>query len=315
MATKKKVRKVFAYRIDTPLFYVKKNEMNMNHYDTNRFQEFLKAIVNENDRKLHIDHSKLVRLETIQDSNDSDFLEGIFIASRFGEEQDIINVDTLSTTGKLMRRESVKGEVSFILCKKSGLLLVQSDSSLVINRNSIDTYLTAFVPLMRPYISAYNQNNKDTQITHESTFFTIRTVPSDDFFKKIRELARVKGASVFVNTKNNPQNAAIDYFRNEAEENQVDNFGEIRITLMNKVMGTGVRNVENFFRTLVELQKYDKYEIEGKTHAGRNKTVTMGLQDTSFEVKVLVNDNGVVDRSSLIEEMVRIAKFRNPLEK
>lgn len=310
---KKRVRKVFAYRIETPLFDLKKNQMKMDCYDNTRFEKFLKQIITLSDRKLLIDDSKLIRMEILVDSDDYDFLEGIFIASRFGEEQDIIDVDTLNTTGKLRQRESVKGEVSFVLCKKTGLLLVQSDSSLVVNRNTLDKYFSSFSSIINSNIIDFNKANKDFQIPNETAYFTIRIVPSDDFFKKIRQLARIKGASVFVDTIKSPNNKAIEYFRKEAEGNNVDDFGGIRISLINSVMGSGVRNVENYFRKLVELQKYDKFEVEGKTPGGRDKKVTMKIQDTSFEVKVPINNNGVIDRSVLLDEMIKIAKFQNPL--
>jgi hypothetical protein len=317
MSTKKKVKRVFAYAIETPVYDIKNNSFIIDRYDNQRFEPYLreiKNIQNENDRKLLIDQSKLILLDKLQDSMDSDFLEGTLIASRFGEQQDIFDVDTLVKTGELKRRDSVKGEVSFILCKKTGLLLVQSDSSLVVNRNSIDRYFMYFEKIIKRRISEFNLIDKNFSIPSLTSFFTIRVVPSDDFFKKIRQLARVKGATVIVDMKKNPNNQAINYFRQQAEEKNVDNFGEIAITLINKKIGTGIRNVEDFFRNLIEMQRYDKYIVEGKTQAGRNKTVTMGIQDTSFEVKVPINENGIIDRSVLLNEMINIAKFQNPLK-
>jgi hypothetical protein len=310
----RKVKKrIFAYQICTPLLNRHTNSLDDKRYDHDRFEWLLNAISSQpaNQRAMRFEN-KLIDMMYYHDSlEDANLIEGLFISTRYGELQDIIDVNTLTTTGNLQDHEGVKNEISFVLCKKTGLLLVQSDSARVVTRNTLDKYFSNKVQLINNIISEFNHNNDPLHIV-DNMFFTIQTIVSDDFFKKIRQLARIKEAKVFITLKESKNNAAVEYYQ-DALESEVDMVDEISISLINKKTRTGIRNVEKFFRKLIELEKYDRYEVQGYTHSNDPKRITFDSQAMDFPVYVSQNDNGLLNRTELVEEMIKIAKYSNPL--
>lgn len=305
------VRNLYTYEVKTPTL---DNATTLKEeYVNERFERFLREINSlEIDEKAKRFEGKLVWLTDVEDTYDSNYLTGVFKAGRYGEEQDIFDVQQLIQIGTKGINDSVISEVSFVLCKKTGLLLLESDRYRVVSRTLIDRYLGKLQYIMQDFINDHNLMNPNKLIA-EQMFYTIKTILTDDFFEKLENIARIKKATVYISIDTKDDNIANHYFRTAADEIGVDGYDQIAISLVNNIRGTGIRHIKRLFENLIELEKFDKYEIEGFTHFNRQKTIHIGTQAKYFEVEVDINENGLINRPKLVEDMVEIAKKNNPL--
>ncbi|GGD05111.1 hypothetical protein [Pontibacillus salipaludis] len=307
------VKNVYAYKVNTPTLINNASSSYREEYVNNRFERFLREINNKTlSEKAKKFDGKLVWLEEVSDTEDSNFLTGTFKAGRYGEEQDIYDVEQLIHSGTKKKNDSVISEIVFVLCKRSGLFLLESDSHRIVTRTNIDKYLGKMQGIMEDFIADHNSLNPSSLIV-DSMYYTIHTILTDDFFEKLNDLARIKEAKVFVDVESNEQNAAESHYRNMANEMGVDGYDQVAISLVNSKRGTGIRHIKKLFENLIQLEKYDRFQIEGYTHHSRHRTVHIGTQAKFFEVRYSKNPNGLPNRPQLISNMVKIAREDNPL--
>ncbi|GED61528.1 hypothetical protein ABER61_28805 [Brevibacillus formosus] len=302
--------KIYGFEIITPKFFG--NGYDMERYDHDQMEYFFSEIMNLKERKRVFHYKgKMINLVSCKQSSDADFMEGVFTSAKFGQEQDIINVYDQTTTGQKGKNEGVKNEVHFVLQKKTGLLLVQYDDQRVVSRDLIKRFFDNHLPLMDRYKSEFKKVNKPYEIP--KSFLQIKTLPSKQFFDELRQMATIKEAYVLADLSKGTNNQAVEFLRNEAQENEVDGFQQIKISLLNKVKRTGIRHIEDYFKKMLELEAYDGYGVSGIAHSGKTKNLTMARVPHNYDINVSVNTVGLISVSELISQMVYIAKYDNPL--
>ncbi|QDS35817.1 hypothetical protein [Brevibacillus brevis] len=302
--------KIYGFEIITPKFVG--NGYDMERYDHDQMEFFFKEIMKLNERNRVFRYKgKMINLVSCKQSSDADFIEGVFTSAKFGQEQDIINVFDQTTTGQKGKNEGVKNEVHFILQKKTGLLLVQYDDQRVVSRDLIKRFFDHHLSLMDRYKNEFKNVNKPYEIP--KTFLQIKTLPSKHFFDELRQMATIKEAYVLADLSKGANNNAVEYLRDEAQENEVDGFQQIKISLLNKVKSTGIRHIESYFKKMLELEAYDGYGVSGISHSGKTKSLTMARVPHNYDINVSINSAGLINVSELMSQMVYIAKYDNPL--
>ncbi|MGR9544822.1 hypothetical protein [Priestia megaterium] len=315
--TNKTFVKIQAYELFTPKFLG--DSFAMERYDHEQIEYLLQCICNIplRERAFHIGKSgeyKVINLVDIRHSEDQDFMEGTFSCARYGQLEEIINVHEQIKTGEKPRDHGLKNEVPFILDKRNGLMLLHKDKNNVVSREMIYKYFRYHINEIDLYCEKFNSVNPIAKIFKRS-FVKVGAVPSQDFFEEIKKFALIKEAFVIKNIEDAEQinNEGIAFLTREATENNVEDFQEMKVSYKNTVKKRGIKHITAFFEKLYEADKYDKYGVSGQLESGKPKTITMAKFPQTYDIKVSINENGIISLSDLINEMIAIAKYQNPV--
>ncbi|WP_374717484.1 hypothetical protein [Neobacillus sp.] len=304
--------KIQAFEISTPKFLGKSYDPD--RYDHEQIEYLIKKILKEplKKRAFH-KNNKVINLLTCKDSDDQDFMEGTFSTARYGQEEEIIDVHEQNVAGNKPKNHGVKHELHFLLDKNTGLLLIQKDKNNVISRDMLHRYFNYHLALAEKYREAFNKINPNLKIIKRS-YVKVTTVPSQEFFEEIEKFALIKEAFVIKDVDtDNITNEGLQYLRNQAIDNGVENFQTMKVSYMNNVKRSGIKHVKQFLKKLYEEEKYDNYGVTGTLESGKNRTLTMARIPQGYDVKVTFNEMGLPNFQEIISHMVNIAKFNNPI--
>ncbi|WP_026582116.1 hypothetical protein [Bacillus sp. J33] len=311
MAGRNEYIKINAFEFCTPKFFG--DYYSKDRYDHEQIEYLLNKIttIPIQNRAFHR-KGKMINLINFQTSDDTDFIEGTFTSAKYGQKQEIIDVYTQSKTGDKEKEHGVKNEIKFVLDKRNGLILVQHDREGVVGRDMIHRFLNHHSDLAESYREAFNTINPKAKIMKRS-FVKVIALPSQEFFNALDDFVRIKEAFVMVDVEGNINNEGIEYLTNEAHEQNMEDFQEMKITYRNKVSKGGIKQVKQFLKHLSDLDKYDNYGVSGHLPSGKSKTISMAKIPHAYYEEVYVNENGIPDGSQIIRHMVRISKFDNPI--
>lgn len=304
---KNKHIKVLCFQICTPKLNTVRNSYDDTRYDFNEFDLFLDQILKQplNDRGWDFD-GKFMVLEKCHDSADSNYYEGFFTSGRYGQVSDYRHRKTFA------RRKSNKtvdeGEENltyFVLEKGTGKLFLQSDGQRLVTKNAVDKYLRSKLDLFEPHIPLINKKISPLMIT-DRNFFVIKTIYTDDFFREISMLMRIKKAELEIKYDVDVNNKVIQELRNQATN--ITGASNFKYAVINKERGGSLGRVEEFIKYIEEVDKYENILVEGTNQAGRNKTVKLEDHAKDFDVKVKVNENGIISDEDLISGIIEFAK-------
>lgn len=303
--------KIQAFELFTPKYLG--NSYDVERYDHEQIDYLFEQIKNIPLEQRAFHRKNKVINFTLTHSDDQDFVEGTFSSARYGQVEDIIDVHKQTTQGQKPKDHGLKNEVPFILDKRNGLLLVQKDRNNVVGRDMIHRFFTYHLDLVIPYCEKFNQINDSAQILKRS-FVKVGSVPSDEFFNEIENFATIKEAFVVKNVETDKINSeGIEFLANEAKDNDVEDFQQMKISYQNTVRKGHIKHIKAFFKKLHEEDKYDNFGVTGKLESGKDRTLTMAKIPKSYDVKVNVNNNGVPSLSEIIDRMVRVCKYDNPV--
>ncbi|KWZ68341.1 hypothetical protein [Bacillus altitudinis] len=312
----KKPVTVLGYEICTPKF--KEDIWDEDRYDNEMIEVFLNLImyVDIKDRAFRR-KNKMINLQSIKQSDDADFLEGVFFTAKYGKEQTIIDVPNQIDAGKKEKNHGVKNEVNFLIHKRTGLLLIEKDSEGVARASMIQKFFRYHRELIYPYIEEFNKNNRPIKI-YKNSFYRINSLPSKSFFDEIEEFSTVKEAfyykDISLGEGANNQAADLMYHYNNASENGVSGVTRVKVSFQNKIPKGSVKHVVSYFQRLFESQNYDGIGVSGKLNSGRHRTIELENIQRAFDISVEHSDTGIVSLQDLIKEMVQIAKRDNPVK-
>jgi len=312
---KEKVIKIFAYELSTPKFNYEKQHLQEGRYDHAHFEKLLSAIIelNTQNRPLHLD-GKFITLEYYKNSDDTDIIEGAFTSAKYGQIPDWVHSRTLRRrkSGKDIE-EGEESRTHFIIDKKTGLFLLQSDTERIVSRNSIDKYFRHHSTLINDFIKEYNIENTNKFEIYPKMFYRLVTVISDDFYKDIDKLSRIKKGTLEVDVNQDINNDALNAIKKQsAKIGNVENVGYV---VHVKTRGRGLTNVKEFFKQIEELNRYSDIIVEGSSALGIHKKVNLVDHPYKYEIKIPVNSNGIPNNVKLIEHMVYLSKHENPLRR
>lgn len=307
-------KRIYAFKISTPVTNIETDTMNPHIFIRDLFETFLNRIQTQNQNiKALTDDGKFFDLHSFSQSDDADFVEGVFHTTRYGTQNDIIEIATKAIQGQVLPSQGVKYDVHFVLCRRTGLLLVESDPYRVATRNTIDKYLSKKQTLMTDYIQDYNRRNRP-QFIYDSMIFTIENVMDEGFYDQLAEITRIKEVSGYMEVNENDQNEAVSRFKREAagEDHNITEVTEFKISLLNSVRNSGLKHVRRFIQNSLDLEKFSRFEVAGYDSMSRKRIATFNVKPVSFYVNVEVNENGLINSGQLLNEMVNIAKYDNP---
>jgi hypothetical protein len=314
--TETTTKRIFAYKICTPVTNLEFDQMNKDVYLRQIFEPFLTEVMNQSvNVKALREEGKFFDINSINQNEDADYLEGVFHTTRYGTQNDIIEITTQAVQGQVLPTQGVKFDVHFVLCRRTGLLLVESDPFRVATRNTIDTYLSKKQTLVKQFIEDYNKENYP-QFVYDSMVFTIESVMDQGFYDQLAEISKIKEVSGYMEVTDDGQNAAISKFKNDAagNEHNVSEVTEFKISLINSVRNSGLKHVKRFIDNSLDLEKFSRFEVSGYDNMNKKRTASFNVKPVSFYVNVDINGNGVINSAQLIQEMVNIAKEDNPLD-
>ncbi|PAQ15031.1 hypothetical protein CD798_08280 [Bacillaceae bacterium SAOS 7] len=305
---------IFAYKISNPITNIDTNIINDTFYSYKLFEKFLDLIIGNQPSKF-MDGSKYIDLISTKQSSDAEILEGKIHTTRYGSLSNILNVKTNQVVGQLNPTEGVVNEINFVICRKTGLLLIQSDPFRVATRNFINEYFNRKQTLANKLVDTYNSTNHPNHI-YKEFLFTMETLVDQDFYTQLARIARIKELSITAEITKSNDNSALDQFkvrRLEEDHVNVEGVTELVYTLRNKVFNDGLKHVERFVRNVIDLEKVSKLEAKGYNEACKVETASFSIKPVKFYVNTTKNSNGILDQSEIIEGMIQIVKTKNPL--
>jgi len=177
----------------------------------------------------------------------------------------------------------------------------------------IHRFLGYHAEVAEDYREKFNTINSAT--IPKRSYVQVVTIPSEEFFEEVEKFALIKEAFVIkeVEGGNPTNNEGIEYLARQAKENDVEDFQEMRVTYRNTVKKRGIKHIKAFFQKLYEEDKFDNYGVSGTLESGKNRTITMAKIPQGYDVRVEFNDNGIPSMSGIINQMVTIAKYKNPI--
>ncbi|WYU50346.1 hypothetical protein MHH67_13265 [Bacillus sp. FSL K6-0047] len=315
-SAKGEVVQVYAYKISTPLTNIDTNAMDPEFYSYEFFEGFLDILVSSKNRTF-MDGSRYIELVSFKQSDDADIIEGKIHTTRYGTLNNILNVETREVTGQLNPTEGVVNEINFVICRQTGLFLVQSDPFRVANRNQLDNYFTRKQVLAEDLANEYNKQNHP-YLLYNNNFFFIETVFNKDFYEQLAKIAKVKEVSITSKVQKPEDNAALEAFKKESDQELDENLviggvTEAVYTVKNSIRNGGLKHVERFVKNIVDFEKVSKLEAKGYNEFSKPETASFEVKPVRYPVVTTKNSNGVLDQSEIIKGMVDIAKYKNPL--
>jgi len=300
--------KVFCFQIYTPKMDAKRSLYKEERYDSEQFELFLDVLSKQDIADIGWDNNgKFLVLENFTVSDDSDFVEGFFTSGRYGQVSDYRHRKTFARRkSNKTRDEGEENVIHFVIERKSGKLFLQSDGQRLVSKNSIDLYLRSNMDLFEDQIKLINKRIKPLMITESKTFFIIKTIYTSDFYNEIRKLMRIKKATFMIKHDVDVDNDIVKVMRNKADK--VQGADQFHYSIVNKERGGGMNRVDDFIKYHEELDKYENIIVEGPNVAGRTKAVKLEDHAKDFDVKVSVNENGVISSTDLINGIISTVK-------
>lgn len=299
--------KVFIYQIATPKLDPVNNSYDDVRFDEDHFIPFLRKIVDQplQDRILDTG-GKVLTLENFSLSNDADFYEGNFTAARYGEVTNLVHRTTFrKRPSDKTVDEGDEHNIYFVIERRTGRFLLQSDGKRLVTRNSIDKYLRHFISLYENDIQLLNRQISPLLITPKN-LFAIKTVYAESFFEEINKLLRIKKATMQIKFDQDINSPVVNAIR--AGATGVDGADTIEYSLINKERFGTMFRIENFIRNLEEIQKYENIVVEGAEESGRQKAIRLEDHPKDFSIRVSVNDNGIISFQQLIDGIINKVK-------
>ncbi|MEC1663376.1 hypothetical protein [Bacillus halotolerans] len=312
----KKPVTVLGYEICTPKFTGDK--WDQDRFDNELIETYLELILEVDIKERAFrNKNKMINLQSINQSEDADFLEGIFFTAKYGKEQTIIDVPNQTEAGKKEKEHGVKNEVYFLIHKKTGLLLIEKDSEGVARASMIRKFFRYHRELIYNYIETFNKEYSPIKIWKNS-FYKINSLPSKTFFEEIEEFSTIKDAyyykDVSEGTGANNEAADLMYHYNNATQNGISGVTRVKVSFENKVKKGSVKHVAAYFKKLFESQNYDGIGVSGQLNSGRQRTIELENIQRAFDISVEHNESGTPSLGDLSKEMVKICKRDNPLK-
>lgn len=317
----KVTRRIFAYKINTPITNTEEDQMYDKVYYKDIFESFLSKIQDQDQRvKALTEEGKYLDINDYAISDfDNNYIEGVMHTTRYGTLNDIIEIESQEVQGKVLPNQGVKYDVHFVLCRQSGLLLVESDPYRVATRNTIDHYLSKKQALMHGYIRKFNRENNPNFI-YDTILFTIENVLDDNFYSQLSRINKVKEVSGYMNIDDFGHNAALDHFIEEeseeyTEDESISQISEFRVSLINRVRNSGLSHVERFIRNIVDIEKFSRFEVSGYDNNNQKRSATFNVKPVDFYVEADQSSDGILNSNQLFQEMIEVAKNENPFIK
>jgi hypothetical protein len=304
----KKFVKVYCYQLYTPKLDVEKRVFIDDHYEADHFEQFLSLLQKQDLDTIGWDNQgKFMVLENCEISDDNDFIEGFFTSGRYGQVADYRHRTTfVKRKSNKTRDEGEENVIHFIIERKTGKLFLQSDGQKLVTKNSVDLYFRSKLELFESKIKAINKTILPLMITEGKTFFIIKTIYTADFFNEIRKLLRIKKATFQIGFDVDVDNEIVKAMREKIGD--VKGADQFHYSIVNKERGGGMNRVEDFIKYHEELDKYENIIVEGPNQAGRTKAVKLEDHAKDFDVRVSVNENGIISPSDLINGIIKIVK-------
>lgn len=306
---------ILAYKISTPITNIDTNTTNPNFYSKIIFDNFLELIIKSAPRA-YMDGSKYIDLVSYKPSSDNEVMEGKIHTTRYGTLNSILNVETKKVVGTLNPTDGVVNEINFVICRKTGLLLLQSDPFRIATRNYIDEYLTRKQILAKDLISAFNKSNNPNHIYNEF-IYTIETLVDNDFYSQLANLNNIKELKLSATIEKSNDNSALQRFMRKSSDNEqesIDGITEIEFSVVSKSYNSGLRNVERFVKNVIDLEKVSKLKAVGYNKGGKPDNASFDIKPIKFFVKTTKNSHGILDQSKIIEGMIDVVKRKNPIK-
>lgn len=293
-------------RIRTPKLNLMSNELTINRFDIDDVVAFFNHIITLPTRSQDLG-DRFIFLEQFNDDYDNNFFCGWFISARYGETPDWIDARTMERRANNKRiTEGEENRTYFILDKRTGLFLLQSDNKRIATGATIDNYLRSKIEGFQYYINSYNRLNSRRMMITNETFIQLDYSIDTTFMDEVRRLARIKKTTIQCTVTNARQNNVVTAINNQL--NGVDRYDEVEFSIVNKERRMGVRGIEQFLEGLQEHELYRNVIVQGTTTMGRPKTISWENHTKKFEVKASINTNGLVSQDDMITQLITLAK-------
>lgn len=296
-----KFEKVRCFQVHTPKLV--NSDYDDERYDHEHFVDFIEncimAIPLES--RGWDNSGKFMVLEEFEQINE-DFYVGKFISGRYGQITDYRHRRTFArrASNKTLD-EGEENSTYFVLQISTGKLFLQSDGQRLVTKNSIDKYFRSKLDLFEQRISDINRQISPLIITPKN-LYVIRTIVSDSFIREITTLVRIKKVTFKVKFDVDMNNSVMQAMRAQTEN--IQHLDQFEYSIVNKQRGGGMRRVEDFLQYLEEMDKYENIIVEGPNNAGRTKAVKLEEHAVDFDVKVRVNENGIISSDDLFEGII-----------
>ncbi|MEH7716186.1 hypothetical protein [Bacillus velezensis] len=315
----KKPLTVLGYELCTPKFTGE--SWDEDRFDNELFETYLNLILEVplKERALKVKkENKMINLLSLNQSEDADFLEGVFSTAKYGKEQTIIDVPNQEEAGIKEKDHGVLNEVYFLVHKKTGLFLIEKDSEGVARASMIRRFLKFHKELIYDYIAKFNAQFTPIKIMKYS-FIRINSLPSKTFFEELEEFATIKDAYYYKDFeaetgKKNNEAADLFYHYKVAKEEGVEDITRVKVSFENKVKKGSVKHIKSFFQKLYESQNYDGIGVSGQLRSGRQRTIELENIQKGYDISVEHHENGSPSLQDLFNEMVKKCKRDNPID-
>lgn len=304
MVKKTKV-KVYAYRISTPAINTDKNLATDNYYNYELFESFLNVLISSGLDK-NIKDGKYFKLHSIQQSDDADVLSGEIHTTKYGQLSDIIDISNDKVVNILQPIQGVKHIVNFVIHRKTGVFLMQSDPFFVASRKSLIEFLEARKEHGDPFVKSFNKKHKPLLLSKQN-FYTINTIFDEDFYEQLAQIINVKSVEIIREVDKAEANAALNYFiHNDVnEEDFLDEITHISYQFKNTMRQRGVAQVRRFIERALDFEKIDTLTAHG---VQGEKATFDKVKPRKYDITTNISESGVIDNSIIIKEMVNLVK-------
>lgn len=293
-------------RLRTPNLNLQTNEMEINRFDLGNVNDFLTHVKALPDRSQDLG-DRFIFLEEFNDVYNNNYYSGWFVSARYGEIPDWIDARTMVRRANNKRiTEGEENRTYFVLNKRTGLLLLQSDNKRIVTGSSVDNYLRSKIDGFEPQINRYNRLNARRLMITKETFIQLDYSIDTTFMEEVRRLARIKKTTIQCSVANARQNGVVTAINNHL--NGVSEYDEVEFAVVNKVRRMGVSGIEQFLEDLQDRELYRNVIVQGTTSMGRPKTISWENHARKFEVKVQINANGLVYQDDMINQLIAVAE-------
>lgn len=311
MKIRKKTYSVLAMKVRTPKIDVVNNSVVLDRFDLDDVVEFFNHIKNLNDPSQNLG-DRFIFLEQFNDNYHDEFYSGWFISARYGESPNWIDSNTLvRRPNDKKTSEGEENRTYFVLEKKTGLFLLQSDNKRIATGKAVDEYLRSKIETFGDYIREYNRLRQGSLMTSKEIFIQLDYSINTTFMKEVNLLARIKKTTIQCDITKVDENPVVDAISNHLEG--VEGYDEIEFSVVNKQRKMGIGSIEKFMEDLYDRQLYRNIIVTGTTSFGRPKTISWGNHAKKYEVKAQINSNGLVYQDDIINQLIQLGLRENPL--
>ncbi|WP_404407652.1 hypothetical protein [Jeotgalibacillus malaysiensis] len=298
----------FVYKISTPVTNIDENNMVKDFYSYKFFEKFLHTIIKRTDSEF-TDGKKFIDLISIKQSSDADILEGVFHTSRYGTKNDIIDIKSKAVVANLHPTQGVRNSIHFVINRKTGVFIIQSDPFKVATRNTIVKYFDRKQILANTLVDKYNKNNHPNHI-YKEFIFAIETMVDEGFYQQLRKLATTKELKVTSSVEKPDSNAAISTLTKDDYDDK-DMLGEVTdvsYSWESNGRGSSLKHIERFVKNVIDLEKVSNIKASGYNHAGKSDSASFSVKPVKHFITTTKNSNGELDESKIIEDLIKHCK-------